>query len=105
MNEFVHVVTDPRRYEPPVGMGRRWPSRGSTSGKSNVLCLALDAAAVAEAFDIVDRHRLGRKRLADTLLAATFFQHGVRQIVTCNRADFEGFPGVEIIDPRAPGTP
>jgi predicted nucleic acid-binding protein len=105
LHEFIHVVTDPRRFEPPVGMGEALALARLYLGKSNVLCLSTDATAVAEAFDLVDRHRLGRKRLADTLLAATYLQNGVRQIVTCNGADFDVFPGVEIIDPRAPGMP
>jgi predicted nucleic acid-binding protein len=49
----------------------------------------------------VDRHQLGRKRLADTLLAATLLRHGIRQLVTCNRADFEIFSGLDLVDPRS----
>ena len=32
LHELVHVVTDPRRFEPPVAMSERSPWRGSTSG-------------------------------------------------------------------------
>ena len=58
--------------------------------------------ATDEALDLVDRHRLGRKRLAGTLLAATLLGLGVRQLVTCNRSDFEVFADLELIDPRDP---
>ncbi len=34
------------------------------------------------------RHQLGRKRLLDTLLAATFHHAGVRRMVTNNERDF-----------------
>lgn len=104
LHEFVHVVTDPRRFEPPVEMGEALALARLYLGRANVECLATEASAVAAAFDLVDRHRLGRKRLADTLLAATFLQQGVRQLVTCNREDFEIFPGLELIDPRIPTT-
>ena len=46
--------------------------------------------------------RPGLLRLADTLLAPTFLQSGVRRLATCNRADFEAFPDLELIDPRIP---
>jgi predicted nucleic acid-binding protein len=102
LHEFVHVVTDARRFEPPVGMGEALALARLYLGRANVECVATDAEALAEAFNLVDRHRLGRKRLADTLLAATLLRHGVRQVVTCNRSDFEVFPGLQVIDPRDP---
>jgi predicted nucleic acid-binding protein len=102
LHEFVHVVTDPRRFEPPVGMGEALALARLYLGRANVECVATDDEALAEALDLVDRHRLGRKRLADTLLAATLLGHGVRQLVTCNRGDFEVFSDLELIDPRDP---
>ena len=95
-------MTDARRFEPPVGMGEALAPARLYLGRANVECVATDAEALAEAFNLVDRHRLGRKRLADTLLAATLLRHGVRQLVTCNRGDFEVFPGLQVIDPRDP---
>jgi predicted nucleic acid-binding protein len=100
LHEFVHVVTDPRRFDPPVEMGEALALARIYLGRANVECVATDAEAVATAFELVERHRLGRKRLADTLLAATLLRSGVRQLVTCNRADFEVFPSLELVDPR-----
>jgi predicted nucleic acid-binding protein len=102
LHEFVHVVTDARRFEPPVGMGEALALARLYLGRANVECVATDAEALAESFTLVDRHHLGRKRLADTLLAATLIRHGVRQLVTCNRSDFEVFPGLQLVDPRDP---
>lgn len=101
LHEFVHVVTDPRRFEPAVEMGEALALARLYLGRANVECVATDAEAVAAAFGLVERHRLGRKRLADTLLAATLLRAGVRQLVTCNRGDFESFAGLELVDPRA----
>jgi predicted nucleic acid-binding protein len=100
LHEFVHVVTDPRRFDPPVAMGEALALARLYLGRANVECLATDAEAVGAAFDLVDRHQLGHERLADTLLAATLHRYGVRQLVTCNRADFEAFSGLDLIDPR-----
>lgn len=100
LHEFVHVVTDPRRFEPPVAMGEALALARLYVGRANVSCVATDAEALALAFDLVERHRLGRKRLADTLLAATLLRTGVAELVTCNRQDFDVIPGLELIDPR-----
>jgi predicted nucleic acid-binding protein len=105
LHEFVHVVTDPRRFEPPVGMGEALALARLYLGRANVECVATDAEALAEAFTLVGRHRLGHRRLADTLLAATLFRHQVRQLVTCNRSDFEAFSALKLIDPREPAEP
>ena len=105
LHEFVHVVTDPRRFEPPVAMGEALALARLYLGRANVDCVATDAEALAEALALVERHRLGRKRLADTLLAATLLRHGVRQLVTCNPGDFEVFPALQLVDPRRVAAP
>jgi predicted nucleic acid-binding protein len=105
LHEFVHVVTDPKRFDPPAAMGEALALARLYLGRANVECVATDAEALADALALVDRHRLGRKRLADTLLAATLLRHGVRQLVTCNLGDFEIFTALHLVDPRqAPGT-
>ena len=102
LHEFVHVITDPRRFEPPVGMSEALALARLYLGRANVECVATDAEALAEALTLVERHRLGRKRLADTLIAATLLRHGVRQLVTCNPGDFEVFSALQLVDPREP---
>jgi predicted nucleic acid-binding protein len=102
LHEFVHVVTDARRFDPPVEMGEALALARLYVGKANVECVATDAEALLDALALVDRNRLGRKRLADTLLAATLLRHGVSQLVTCNPGDFEVFSRLSVVDPRVP---
>jgi len=102
LHEFVHVVTDPRRFEPPVAMAEALALARLYLGRANVDCLATDADALVDALALVERHGLGR-RLADTLFAATLRRHGVRQLATCNPGDFAAFPGLQVVDPRVPG--
>ncbi len=40
------------------------------------------------AFDWLQRHQLGRKRILDTQLAATLWSAGIQRLVTSNPADF-----------------
>ena len=35
-------------------------------------------------FELMEQYRLGRKRVADSLLVATLLQHGVDELITCN---------------------
>ena len=100
LHAFVHVVTDPRRFEPPVPMGEALAIARLYLGRANVECVPTDADALAHVFTLVDRHGLGRKRLADTLLAATLLRNGVSELITCNRSDFEAFSGLQTVDPR-----
>jgi predicted nucleic acid-binding protein len=46
------------------------------------------------------RHQLGRKRLLDTLLAATYQRAGVRRLITNNGKDYRVFDCFEIVDFR-----
>jgi hypothetical protein len=41
----------------------------------------------------LEEHRLGRKRLLDTMLASTFRGAGIDSILTLNRDDFSIFGG------------
>jgi toxin-antitoxin system PIN domain toxin len=99
LHEFVHVVTDARRFEAPVPISEAVAVAHLFLRRTNVECLAVDEAALLSAFTLLDRHRLGRKRIADTLFAATLLHHGVTEIVTCNPGDFRLFDGLRVIDP------
>jgi predicted nucleic acid-binding protein len=103
LHEFVHVVTDPRRFEPPVSMGEALAVARLYLGRPNVECVPTDAQGLADALELVERHALGRKRLADALFAATLLRHGVRQLITRNASDFAVFSGLRLVDPLATG--
>ncbi len=101
LHEFVHVVTDPRRFEPPVAMAEALAITRLYLNRTNVDCVVTDAACVREAFDLLEQHALGRNRIADTLFAATLLHHDIHEVITCNPGDFRGFEGLTVIDPRA----
>jgi len=50
------------------------------------------------------RFALGRKRLLDTLLAATYLRAGIRSLLTTNPADFAVFGAFTCITPKALAT-
>jgi predicted nucleic acid-binding protein len=100
LHEFVHVVTDPRRFEPPVTMAEALATARLYLDRSNVDCVVTDVACVRAAFALLEQHALGRNRIADTLFAATLLQHHVLEVITCNPDDFRVFEALTIIDPR-----
>jgi predicted nucleic acid-binding protein len=96
--EFIHVVTDPRRFQKPltadeaVAKARFWwnaaeVQRVFPTGESTILFL-----------DWMQRYQLGRKRILDTQLAAILWTAGVRQVLTANPADFQIF-GFQLLTP------
>jgi len=91
LTEFVHVVTDPRRFSHPLAMEDAvaraqlwWDAREVRPVFPSVDSVRLAMSWLAE-------HRLGRKRLLDTDLAATYHTNGVTSILTLNPSDFEVF--------------
>lgn len=102
LHELVHIVTDSRRFDPPLSMSDALALARTYLGHANVECVRLDASAVATAFELMERHRLGRKRMADTLLAASLLGHGVHELITCNLGDFQIFDRLTLLDPRSP---
>ena len=89
--EFIHVVTDPRRFSSPLTLEQA-VERAQ---------LWWNAAEIDRVFPTVEstllflswlgEHRLGRKRLLDTMLAATMKAGCVTSILTLNRNDFAVF--------------
>lgn len=106
LHEFVHVITDQRRFSPPVPMASALALARGCLARPNVDCLSLDGRSMQLlALHLLELHRLGRKRIADTLLAATPLRHGVTSIMTCNPSDFAVFNDLEVIDPRNANEP
>lgn len=91
LSEFIHVVTDPRRFENPLTMAEALVWAGFWSDAEEVTLIAADIAAHRQWLRWLEEHRLGRKRLLDTLIAATWHAAGVREAFTLNPSDFQTF--------------
>jgi toxin-antitoxin system PIN domain toxin len=100
LHEFLHIVTDTKRFNPPLDMTEAITIVNLYLGRSNVDCLSVNQECLELCLQLLEQHRLGRKRIADTLFAATLLHHGVTQLITCNPGDFRIFEGLTLIDPR-----
>ena len=89
--EFVHVVTDARRFERPLSMAQALAKASFWWNAAEVERIVPDDQAVRRFLVWMREHGLGRKRLLDTLLAATYYESGIARIVTSNARDYRVF--------------
>ncbi len=89
--EFVHIVTDPRRFRLPLTMAQALVEAHRWLDASDVEHVAPDDDAVQWFLDAMALHRLGRKRVLDTMLVATYRSAGITSLLTLNASDFEVF--------------
>src|SRR5438046_5632820 len=89
--EFIHIVTDPRRFLQPLDMttARQLAEQWWTARE--VVRVFPDDAATRQFLAWLHQFSLGRKRLLDTLLAATYRQAGIQSVLTTNPRDFAIF--------------
>jgi predicted nucleic acid-binding protein len=100
LHEVLHVATDPRRFERPLPMKEAlrlvrllWEAR-------DVVRVQPGPHTLLRTLELMERHRLGRKRILDTALAATLEGAEVRRLATFNGDDFRVFPFLDVVEPR-----
>jgi len=97
--EFIHVITDARRFSRPLNMDSAI-ERAETWWNAKEVAHAIPTEESIGLFlRWMREHRLGRKRILDTMLAATYHAHGVRSILSTNGRDFDVFGCFEVVAP------
>jgi predicted nucleic acid-binding protein len=97
--EFIHITTDPKRFKRPLTLeesldfaSQYWNAEGWSR--------LLPKADIGEhVLALLRQHKLGRKRLLDTYLAATLLDNGIEALITCDPADFAPFKKLQVINP------
>jgi predicted nucleic acid-binding protein len=97
--EFIHVVTDPRRFAKPLDMTAAQRLAGQWWMAREVVRVFPDDSAAQLFLTWLEEFSLGRKRLLDTLLAATYHQAGIQSVLTTNQTDFQVFGVFHCITP------
>ncbi|MDN5870565.1 MAG: type II toxin-antitoxin system VapC family toxin [Nitrococcus sp.] len=95
--EFAHVVTDPRRFEQPLAMPEALDLCALWWNAQECRQVIADFDAGTLFLSWMEAHRLGRKRLLDTLLAASYHRAGVRRIATTDWRDFTLYGVFEVL--------
>src|SRR5882724_5292696 len=57
LHEFLHIVTDARRFDPPVPMTDALAVARSYLDRANVECLSVDELSLVSAIDLLERHQ------------------------------------------------
>jgi predicted nucleic acid-binding protein len=97
--EFLHVVTDRRRFDRPLAMEFALGRLRQWWDAPEIVRVAQDARVVHRTMELMSVHGLGRKRILDTVLAATLETAHVRRLATLNARDFALFDFIEVVDP------
>lgn len=99
--EFIHIVSDGKRMPQPLTLAEAINRAEHWWQAAEVVRVFPDGQTVADFFRWLTRHQLGRKRLLDTMLAATFQSAGVKRVVTNNERDFKVLGGFEMLGFRS----
>lgn len=86
--EFIHIVSDPRRFPSPLTMPDALEKARGWWESAEVDRIAPSDDAIVWFLDVMKRHRLGRKRVLDTLLAAIYRSAGIASLLTLNATTF-----------------
>ena len=95
--EFVHVVTDSKRLKEPLSMEESLSRAEHWWQAREVVRIYPEGDAVTTWIEWLHDHRFGRKRLLDTMLAASACTQGISSIVTNNETDFKIFGRFKIL--------
>jgi len=91
VTEFVHIVTDARRFTAPLTMEHALERARAWWDSPDVERVEANDEAVRWFLDAMAKHQLGRKRVLDTMLAATYRSAGITSLLTLDGADFDVF--------------
>lgn len=97
--EFVHVVTDPKRFSQPLTMTQALARADLWWNGEEVTHVFPTPESTRQYLEWMRTHNLGRKRLLDTHLAATYHTHGIRAILSSNVRDYTIFGCFDVISP------
>lgn len=99
VGEFVRVVTDVKRFQSPLEMPAAiqraetwWDAKEAVRTHTTERSISLFAKWMVQ-------HRLGRRRVTDTLLAATWHDSAISSVLTLNGADFSVFGCFDLLTP------
>ncbi len=99
VTEFLHVVTDDRRFVPPLTMIEALDWIEEFLANPSVTLLQPTQESLRQALRWMREFNLGRKRILDTHLAAVLHTAGAHRLLTSNPGDFSVFGVLETITP------
>jgi len=99
VTEFLHVITDERRFSPPLTMVEALEWMEDFLANPTVILLEPTQESLRQTLRWMRQFNLGRKRILDTNLAAVLHTAGARRLLTSNPGDFTVFGVFETVTP------
>lgn len=100
ISEFVHIITDPRRFAEPLSMPDALEQAKLWWNASEVERVSPTEESMIQFWQWMNQFSLGRKRILDTMLAATYYSHQVEVLLSSNARDYSLFGCFEIVVPE-----
>ena len=97
-NEFLHVITDARRFENPFSVKEAISVIDFWCDLDRVTVLYPDNTTFKRTLAWMNMYNLGRNRINDSQMASCYLSNNVSSIITANPGDFEIFDCFEIKD-------
>jgi predicted nucleic acid-binding protein len=99
VTEFLHIVTDERRFAPPLTMPEALDWMEDFLANPAVGLLEATQTSTDQTLQWMRQFKLGRKRILDTHFAAVLHTSGVSRLLTSNPSDFKVFDVLETVTP------
>jgi predicted nucleic acid-binding protein len=97
--EFVHIVTDRKRFLRPLTIPEALRQSSFWWNLAEAQHVFPTEESVLLFHSWMEEHRLGRKRILDTSLAAIFRTSGIHLVISSDPEAFRVFDCFEILDP------
>lgn len=95
-SEFLHIVTDQRRFSRPLSMDAAVERVWFWASQERIRIVYPDADSFKRSLMWMSAWKLGRNRIVDTQMAAAYAQAGVSRLLTANPGDFAVFKAFEL---------
>ncbi len=97
--EFVHVVTDGKRFSKPLAAADAIAKASTWWSASEITHVYPNPQSTVLFLKWMQEFKLGRKRLLDTMLAATYAENGIRTVYSSNQGDYQIFNYFRVVSP------
>lgn len=91
ISEFIHIASDPKRFEKPLTIKAALKRAETWWHAAEILQVFPKIETVRLQLSWMSKYNLGRKRILDTQLAATFHSNDIKSVITSNARDFKIF--------------